>query len=397
MFGGAGFRVPWIAREAAGLYPSAQGLVLVRLCAAEEAGGAWVAVESRRSGEVCPSCADVAALASFARTLLVQAGWEKLPLALALPVTEAEICERELPVLLAGEELRGALLWSLRAEADEAGEVLSDTMRLCCTALPHTVPQRYWTARMEEERIRAYFSAFAAQALHLRRLTVCPPHGGILAAEIEAAREPRMPWEAENSDADDLLPAIYAGLLMRPSTPVYLYWDAEQSLLARLRPHAAMLIGVLATALFLAGLTADITSCRIACEARDHAAEELAQRESEQVRMEAFSVLRTDTAQREQTLAQLMTESRPLRALLVHLGAMTVDGVRISGVRAENHDIRIEGEAVDYAVLSMFMGRMEDDSFFPAEIMLEHAEQETAANGAVRVRFTLRSTWQGAR
>ena len=64
--------------------------------------------------------------------------------------------------------------------------------------------------------------------------------------------------------------------------------------------------------------------------------------------------------------------------------------------RAENHDIRIEGEAADYAALSMFMGRMEDDSFFPAEMMLEHAEQETAANRAARVRFTLRSTWQEA-
>ena len=331
MFGGAGFRVPWIAREAAGLYPSAQGLVLVRLCAAEEAGGAWVAVESRRSEEVCPSGADAAALASFARTLLVQAGWEKLPLALALPVSEAEIGERELPVLLAGEEMRTALLWALRAEADEMGEDFSDGRRICCMALPHSMPQRYWTAGLEEARIRAYFSAFDDVGLQLRRLTVCPSGGGVLAAEIEAAREPRMPWEAEDSDADDILPAIYAGLLMRPSTPVYLYWDAEQSLLARLRPHAAMLIGVLAAALFLAGLTADITSCRIACEARDHAADELAQRDAERARMEAFSVLRTDTAQREQTLAKLMTESRPLRALLVHLGAMTVDGVRISG------------------------------------------------------------------
>ncbi|MFC2315423.1 MAG: PilN domain-containing protein [Selenomonas massiliensis] len=392
MFGGAGFSVPWAVREAVGLSPSAQGLVLVRMCADEEAGGAWKTVELHTAEESCPDCADASAFASFVRRQLMRAGWEKLPLALALPVTEAEICERELPVLLAGEELRGALLWSLRAEADEAGEVLSDTMRLCCTALPHMVPQRYWTARMEEERIRAYFSAFAAQELHLRRLTVCPPHGGILAAEIEAAHDPFVPWETEEPDADGFLSAVYAGLLVRPSAPVHLYWSADQPLLVRMRSHAAMCIGVLATALFLAGVSADLTACWIACEARDHAAEELAQRESERVRMEAFSLLGSDASQREQALAAFMTESHPLRALLVHLGAMTAEGVRISGLRAEEHDLRIEGEAINYEVLAGLIGALEADSFFPSEVTLEHAEQ-VSVNGRKQIRFTLHSTW----
>ena len=366
MFGAAGFSVPWAVREAVGLSPSAQGLVLVRMCADEEAGGAWKTVELHTAEESCPDCADASVFASFVRTQLVRADWERLPLALALPVTEAEICERELPVLLAGEELRGAL--------------------------PHTVPQRYWTARMEEERIRAYFSAFAAQELHLRRLTVCPPHGGILAAEIEAGHDPFVPWETEEPDADGFLSAVYAGLLVRPSAPVHLYWSADQPLLVRMRSHAAMCIGVLATALFLAGVSADLTACWIACEARDHAAEELAQRESERVRMEAFSLLGSDASQREQALAAFMTESHPLRALLVHLGAMTAEGVRISGLRAEEHDLRIEGEAINYEVLAGLIGALEADSFFPSEVTLEHAEQ-VSVNGRKQIRFTLHSTW----
>lgn len=389
MSGGAGIKLPWAVREAVGVCPSPHGLTLVRLCAAGEDGDAWMVTESRTSEESCPVPSDAEALASFVHTHLIRAGWEKMPLALSLPASEAAIEERELPVRLEGTELRAALLWALCAEMDETNE--ENAVRICCMPLPDTGVHRYWVARMEEQRIQDYFSAFSALGLKLRRLTVCPPHGGVLAAQIEAAREPRMPWETTSDDEE---PAIYAGLLMRTGMPENLYWTVQQNILEQLHAHAATLIAVLGTAFFLANVAADITSCMTAGTARDYAVEELALRASERARMQEFHALRANVAKYEQMLDAFAAESLPLRALLVHLGSMTVDGVRISEVQAEARDIRIDGEAVNYAALASFMGAMEDDDFFSAEVTLENAGKvQRAADTTERIHFILRSSW----
>lgn len=395
MFGGVGFRLPWAVREAVGVYPAQQGLVLVRLCAADARDGAWAVTESRISEERCPVLSDAAALADFIHKELVCAGWEQMPLALAFPASMAQTRDWELSVLLTGRELQAALLWALRAEADELGEYLSDDVRLLCMPMPDsTTSHCYWLATMEGRRIQAYFSAFAAAGLQLMRLTICPPGGGVLADEIEAAREPRMPWETMAADGDALTPAIYAGLLMRAGMAANLYWRAEQPIMRSLRSYAAAGIAVLAAVFFLADVTADTAACMTARTARDRAAEELAQRETEFRRMESFAALRADVTQREQAWAEFASASLPVRALLVHLGTMTVDGVRLTGVHAEAHEIRLEGEAVDYAALAAFMGAMETDSFFPADVTLEYAgEGRTVPEESERVRFTLRSAW----
>ena len=393
MSGGVGFSLPWRAREAVGLYPAEKGLVLVHLCAAEEHGGAWMVTESRTSDAPCPAPSDAAALAAFVCGELRRAGWEKLPLALALPRTEAETEERTLPALLSGRELREALLWALRAEADEMGNVLSDDVGLVCMELPANESPRYWTARMDTSRINAYFAAFFGVGLRLCRLTVYPMGGNVLADEIEAAREPRMPWEMKGVE-DGISPAIYAGLLVREGRPENLYWTAHRSLSDTFRTHAAELIAILATALFLTGVGADIASYMAAGQARNRAAEELALRASERVQMEEFTALRADVARREQLLAAFSAESLPLTALLVHLGTMTVDGVHISGVRAEAHAIQIEGEAADYAALAVLMGTMEEDTFFSAEVTLEQAGQGTRADAVPgSIHFILHSSW----
>ena len=203
-----------------------------------------------------------------------------------------------------------------------------------------------------------------------------------------------MPWEMGASDESELLPAIYAGLLLRPGSPEELYWSSRPVAFGRVRAHAAVLISTLAAALFLACVTTDIASYMSACYARDRAAEELNLRASEHVRMEEFSALHADAAQREQIIAGLLTESRPLRALLVHLGSVTIDGVHILGIRAEGRDIRIEGEAMDYAALSLFMGTLEKDAFFPTAMTLEDAGQERAAEHApMHIQFVLHGTW----
>lgn len=391
MSGSAGIRLPWHVREAVGLYLAPEGLMLVHLHGTEGHGGAWVAVESCTSEEPAPS--DVQQIAVFVRAQLVRAGWEKLPLGLALPTSEAYVEERELPAVLSGAELRAALLWALRAEADEMGRQPSEEIGIVCMAVPNTVPQRYWTAQLSEHRIRAYFSAFAAVDLHLRRLTISPPTANVLAEQIEAAREPRMPWEM-SAEEDGYAPAIYAGLLVRADMPEHLYWSTQRSILGRLRFHAALLIAALSSALFLLCVTSDITACMTARQMRDQAMEELSLRASERARMESFSALRSDVMQREEILSAYAAESLPVRALLVHLGSMTADGVRLAGVRAEAHTLRIDGEAVDYAALAAFMGTMEEDPFFSAALVLEEAgEGRSAASAPKHIRFTLRSDW----
>ena len=347
MSGGVGFRLPWTVHEAVGLSPSAERMALVHLCAADDASAMWAVAESRIVEADGRDLSEPKVLASCARAELVRAGWEKLPLGLVLPHEEAEITERELPVLLAGEELREALRWSLHAEG--AADAAQD-LCLCGTPLVGTMPQRYWTARVDAARIRTYFSAFAAAGLCLHRMTVCPPNGGALADAVETAREPRMPWESA-AETDDLLPAIYAGLLLRTDTPVHLYWTGERPLLGRMRAHAAGLIAVLATAIFVGCAAADAAAYLAERTARDKAVEELTLRSSERARMEEFSALRADLAERERILSAFLSESLPVRALLVHLGTAAVDGVRLTGIHADAQNVRIEGAASVYAAL----------------------------------------------
>ena len=393
MSGGAGFSLLWRTREAVGIYPAHEGLALVRLGSADGDGRAWMVTESQMTETPCPTPLDAAVLASAVCAALQNAGWEKLPLALALPAFEAETEERTLPVLLTGGELREALLWDLRAEVDEMGKELSDDVRLLCMPLRETMPQRYWTARMEGARIGAYFSAFSAEGLALRLITVCPPEDNPLAAEIEAARDPRMPWEDESA-GDVYKPAVYAGLLVRAGKMENLYWAAERIRVERLRPYAAVLIAAFAAAVFLANVAADLASCAAARQARDHAVEELALRASERRQMEEITALRVDVAERERILTAFMEGASPVRALLVHLGTITADGVRLTSVRAEHHGLRIEGEAVNYAALAAFMSEMEEDPFFSAMLTVEQAGEERAAPEApAHIRFTLRSDW----
>ena len=235
MSGGAGFSLLWRTREAVGIYPAHEGLALVRLGSADGDGRAWMVTESQMTETPCPTPLDAAVLASAVCAALQNAGWEKLPLALALPAFEAETEERTLPVLL----------------------------------------------------------------------TVCPPEDNPLAAEIEAARDPRMPWEDESA-GDVYKPAVYAGLLVRAGKMENLYWAAERIRVERLRPYAAVLIAAFAAAVFLANVAADLASCAAARQARDHAVEELALRASERRQMEEITALRVDVAERERILTALL-------------------------------------------------------------------------------------------
>lgn len=391
MFGGAGSSLRWKMREAAGIYVSADTIALVRLSAPEDMGGAWMVSESHIAENRGTDASEAKALAFRVHEELLRVGWENLPLAFAVPEGAAQTKEQELPAPLAAPELRDALLWSLRAAADAEGTVLPADICICCAPLPGTSPQRFWTAWMDAARVREYFSSFAVAGLHLRRVTVCPPQGGICAETIARACAPQMPWETAKTEPDELLPAVYAGLLMDAKTPAHLYWSERKNPLGWLRPHAASVIAAAATAAFLAAAGADIASYEQAQRACTQAEEELALRGADLRRMEEFSAIHRDAVQHEQAWMTFAAASSPLRALLVHLGAAAADGIRLTGITTSAERVRIEGEAESYESLSAAIRRMEEQKFFSSDLMPAYAGQEGAEDG--RIRFVLETHW----
>ncbi len=366
MFGGAGSSLRWKMREAAGVYVSADTIALVRLSAPEDMGGAWMVSESHIVENRGTDGSEATALASGVHEELLRVGWENLPLAFAVPEGVAQTKEQE-------------------------GTVLPADICICCAPLPGTSPQRFWTAWMDAARVREYFSSFAAAGLHLRRVTVCPPQGGICAETIARACAPQMPWETAKTEPDELLPAVYAGLLMDAKTPAHLYWSERKNPLGWLRPHAASVIAAAATAAFLAAAGADIASYEQAQRACTQAEEELALRGADLRRMEEFSAMHRDAVQHEQAWMTFAAASSPLRALLVHLGAAAADGIRLTGITTSAERVRIEGEAESYESLSAAIRRMEEQKFFSSDLMPAYAGQEGAEDG--RIRFVLETHW----
>ncbi len=385
MFGVDGFSLR--PREAVGISMTAEGLRLVRLAAPEERDGAWTV--SASSGAAC-SCdgADAASLAAAACAALHSLGWMHLPLGLALPTELAMTAERELPATLTGAELQAALLWAMRAEADREGRTPPADLQLCCAPMETDANiHRYWMAAMTERRVQAYFSAFSAHGLHLRRLTICPPDGGTLAPLIAAAREPQMPWE-EMEERIGECAAIYAGLLIpRPSSA--LSWQAEHRIFARLRRRASELIAGAATLIFAVVVSADAAGLMAERTATETVQEELRLHDADVRRMEDYAMRRAAVAERERALAEVQAESLPLRALLVHLGTLPLKGVRLTALRV-GQVLEIEGEAESHETLATMTEHIAEDGFFRAPPVLAEVSREDGY-----IRFVLRTDGVG--
>ena len=385
MFGVDGFRLR--PREAVGISVTAEGLRLVRLAAPEKRDHAWTVTAS--SGAAC-SCdgADAAALVTAACAALRPLGWEHLPLGLALPVELAMTEERELPAALTGAELQAALLWAMRAEADREGRTLPADLRLCCASMEtDAAVHRYWMAAMTERRVQAYFSAFSARGLRLRRLTICPPDGGTLAPLIAAARDPQMPWE-EPEERTGECAAIYAGLLVpKPSSP--LSWHAEHHIFSCLRRRAPELTAGAATLIFAAAVSADAAGLMVERAATETVQEELRLHDADVRRMEDYAMRRAAVAERERALAEVQAESLPLRALLVHLGTLPLKGIHLTALRV-GQMLEIEGEAESYEALATITEHIAADGFFRAPPVLAEVSREDGY-----IRFVLRTDGVG--
>ena len=296
--------------------------------------------------------------------------------------------ERELPAALTGAELQAALLWAMRAEADREGRTLPADLRLCCAPMETDAnTHRYWTAAMEEPRLQAYFSAFSARGLRLRRLTICPPDGGTLAPLIAAARDPQMPWE-EPAERTGECAAIYAGLLVpAPSSP--LSWHAEHHIFSCLRRRAPELTAGAASVIFAAAVSADAAGLMAERAATETVQEELRLHDADVRRMEDYAMRRAAVAERERALAEVQAESLPLRALLVHLGTLPLKGIHLTALRV-GQMLEIEGEAESYEALATMTEHIAADEFFRAPPVLAEVSREDGY-----IRFVLRTDGVG--
>ena len=392
MFGGVGFRQQ--VRDVVGIYPTPhRGLILVHLCAPDLASGAWTVTEVRTVQQSWTIEQGAMLLAGIVHEELKRAGWTRYALCLALPPEAVDIRENVLPLALSGAELREALLWSLRASTD--GSALPEDAQILCASPSEEDVCRYWIALCAEADIRALFSAFDTAGLRLRRLTVCPPVGGVLSPFLALAEEAPLSWESAEQIPDELMqPAVYAGLLFHAATPTHLYIKRDAESFAWLRHHAAAAITFCATALFLVGSAAHAGACLWARQEAERVETALSAYESDRRSMERSTVLQREIAQRIHVLTDFSQASHPWRALLVHLGCMCVDGVRITGVKAEDAAVLIEGEAVHYEAFSAMMGQFEEDAFFSGGVTLDTAVQERGEQGAPEhIRFSIRAAW----
>ena len=392
MFGGVGFRQQ--VRDVVGIYPTPhRGLILVHLCAPDLASGAWTVTEVRTVQQSWTIEQGAMLLTGIVHEELKRAGWTRYALCLALPPETVIVRVWELPLALSGTELREALLWSLRASTD--GGALPEDAQIICVSPSEEDACRYWFALCAEPDIKALFAAFAATGLRLRRLTVCPPGGGAHASLLALAQEPPLSWESGEQIPDELMqPAVYAGLLFHAATPTHLYVKRDADSFAWLRCHAAAAIALCATVLFLVGSAAHAGACLWVRQEAVRMETALSAHESDRRSMQRSAALQMEIAQRIHVLTDFSRASHPWRALLVHLGCMCIDGVRITGVKAEDAAVLIEGEAVHYEAFSAMMGQLEEDDFFSGGVTLDTAVQERGEQGAPEhIRFSIRAAW----
>lgn len=132
---------------------------------------------------------------------------------------------------------------------------------------------------------------------------------------------------------------------------------------------------------------------RAQAEARQ---QELARLLPQKQQMEALEQLRSELERKEQRWQGLTQAGFPWYGLLVHLGAMTVDGVWLEGIELRDQDVlEIEGQAVSYEAIADFVQVFErDKDFFPEGPVLESSGdtaegKQPRAGGTVVFRLAL--------
>lgn len=385
--------------EVVGIEIDGQGQVyLVRLVCGE----AW------QIGGAVQLPAEPLALADQAERIsarLAREGWEKIPRVLAAAQAEILTYWIPLPPDMPVAERREAVYWELEPQLSEAA---LDIEAFQVASAEVAGRPDMWAAAVNREYIQQACEAFAQAEIPLTELVVPFP-----AAAPRGREEPReeqlsvagwqLPW-AEGTlrcDAAAIEPAAAAAVLFLRGLEeevlraAWLLKRRETAERWDYRRLAALLAGL--CLLGAGGLIGwdgwSLYQARAQAEARQ---QELARLLPQKQQMEALEQLRSELERKEQRWQGLTQAGFPWYGLLVHLGAMTVDGVWLEGIELRDQDVlEIEGQAVSYEAIADFVQVFErDKDFFPEGPVLESSGdtaegKQPRSGGTVAFRLAL--------
>ncbi|MBR2216315.1 MAG: hypothetical protein IJ849_11265 [Selenomonadaceae bacterium] len=300
-------------------------------------------------------------------------GWGEAAVGLTLAADEVFKLRLTLPPNM-DDEAREAIRWEIAGEATYEKEFSYDYRLIS----PHT----YEAVAISGEQLSNLIGDVEAAEIEFSSLTVLtdesPPRPNVLQGEKGAAA-----WEE-----DGLRQAVHGAL--SAASKDYAHWELLPSPKTEgwnYRRIAKAIQILTVTALFIWG-GIDVWRYRESAQTLAAAQYNLSLRQAEIADKEAALSLKQRIARRDEALQSLGKDALYWRSILVHLGYLTTDGVRVDSLDL-NRDGRLvlKGEAVSYDALADFLELFAGDGeFFPAPLL---KEATTKPDQAEKILFTL--------
>ena len=353
--------------------------------------------------------AEQAALADQAERIsarLAREGWEKIPRVLVAAASQVRTYWISLPPDMPVTERREAVYWELESQLSEAS---LDIEAFQVASAEVAGKADMWAAVVNRAYIQEASEAFRQAGIPLTELVVpFPPDApgckGPQSAGQLAVAGWQLAWAkgAARCAVAAIEPAATAAVLFlrgldeEALRAAWLLKRKETAEKWDYRRLAILLTGVcfLGESLLVGWDGWMLYQARAQAEARQ---QELAHLLPAKQQMETLEKRRSGLEQKEQRLQLLTQAGFPWYGLLVHLGAMTVDGVWLEEIeQRDEHGLEIEGRAVSYEAIADFVQVFErDKDFFPDGPVLESSgsraagDKQQKAAGTVDFRMAL--------
>ncbi len=334
-------------------------------------------------------------------------GWQGYPIAISIPATDMFGYIVHLPHIADEEQRRYALHCEMdgRLRHDGIDIDLCQTVEVTLDDTAETA----WLSAMPRLLLDGIRHACRTAGLDLIDIEAIPPLAELYSGpDIEALPQGSgtlqvaghiVSYAADHVDQEQRDAVLYA---VWAAVPKRARW-AELSFIMQDRPNddsldyrrlALLLVGICLLSLSI--LTAH--DAWGFYESRQHMLQsesQLAEMAPDRKRCELWEQVRTRAEQKEQLVAQLADQQQPWYALLVHLGTVTVDGVWLDSVEAgDDNEVRLSGQATDYASLTAYVEQLEHDEFFADGVTLESSgrseQHEGATSGTLNFRLHLK-------
>lgn len=108
-------------------------------------------------------------------------------------------------------------------------------------------------------------------------------------------------------------------------------------------------------------------------------------------RREAIAEKQRGIEQKNTVLAMLSEERISGQSIFMHLGFLTVEGVRLTTVELKDVSVLcLCGEAMDYSSLAKFLAKFEQDEFFRQVVLVDSGQKPERYPGEMQVKFMLK-------